>query len=328
MKKIFLVTFFILISFLVALAGEEQIFLYVDAPRVKQLEPNIPVVNCPDDDILPRNWRMSAEEFKVKEGDIIPSRTGLDNLNISGSGSFSTGQFAKMRNALEGKKVIVVDLRQESHIILNNMCISWYNAYNNVNDGKNLSEVLKIEDQLLEEIKEQKEVFIDLVTDRPVLSDSSTWTILKIPVQVESIMTEEELLNTYNYGYLRIPVTDHRGPHAEHVDAFIDFYRNLSSDTWLHFHCKAGIGRTTTFMVIYDMMRNYDKVSAEDIIRRQHILGGLDLMETEYKDPLKKAWAEDRKKFVFDFYEYCRQKGPDYKMSWSEWIILKSPEDR
>ena len=34
------------------------------------------------------------------------------------------------------------------------------------------------------------------------------------------------------------------------VDYFIDFVENQPENTWLHFHCKAGAGRTTTFMIM------------------------------------------------------------------------------
>ena len=67
-------------------------------------------------------------------------------------------------------------------------------------------------------------------------------------------------------------------------------------------------------MAMYDMMRNYDNVSAEDIIKRQWLIGGMNLLEIDNNYP------EERIQFILKFYEYCRQNGPDYKILWSEWI--------
>lgn len=53
---------------------------------------------------------------------------------------------------------------------------------------------------------------------------------------------------------------------------FITFVNNQPENSWLHFHCKAGIGRTTTFMIMYDIMKNCNDVSLYDIITRQVIL--------------------------------------------------------
>ncbi|MEQ8224825.1 MAG: hypothetical protein ABRQ37_21075, partial [Candidatus Eremiobacterota bacterium] len=98
------------------------------------------------------------------------------------------------------------------------------------------------------------------------------------------------------------------------VDNFITFYKNLSPDTWLYFHCKAGRGRTTTFMTMYDMMRNYDKAGRDDIIKRQWLLGGAKLSEKPVDEAEKDRWD-----FIVKFYDYCLQNGPDYKILWSEW---------
>lgn len=56
--------------------------------------------------------------------------------------------------------------------------------------------------------------------------------------------------------YIRIPVQDRHGPDDDTVNAFVTFVKTLPEDVWLHFHCLAGEGRTTTFMVIYDILRN------------------------------------------------------------------------
>ena len=42
------------------------------------------------------------------------------------------------------------------------------------------------------------------------------------------------------------------------INYFLDFVKNQPKDSWLHFHCKEGIGRTTTFMIMYDIIKNSD----------------------------------------------------------------------
>lgn len=45
------------------------------------------------------------------------------------------------------------------------------------------------------------------------------------------------------------------GQSPENIDEFIKLYKSLPKDAWLHFHCEAGKGRTTTFLAMYDMMK-------------------------------------------------------------------------
>lgn len=323
LKKIIFTISFILLCIFIAFPQEKQVFLVIDAPdMIESLDVNTPIENYPGDDTLPIRWRMSTDSFKNHNNITLPVRTGLDKLNISGSKTFSTGQFEKMRQALQGKKVIVVDLREESHGILNNMCISWFNSesdtQNNLNAGKEPDEILTLEKELLNTIKEKKEVEIDCIKNKEpwinLIKNKEPWKTSKMFVKVSSVMTEEELVTKYGYGYHRIFVTDRHTPKDKQVDNFITFYNKLSPDIWLHFHCRAGIGRTTLFMAMYDMMRNYDNVSAEDIIKRQWLIGGMNLLEIDNNYP------EERIQFILKFYEYCRHNGPDYKIMWSEWI--------
>ncbi|MEQ8168320.1 MAG: phosphatase [Candidatus Eremiobacterota bacterium] len=325
-KKISLIIFFILLSITTVLSVNEQVFLIIDAPHTKNLDANLPLINCPGDDTLPRNWRMCTDILKNNENIPMPSLEGYNTLNISGSGSFSTGQFEKLREALGERKVIIIDLREESHGLVNNMCVSWYKTTNNLNEGKSLEEISLIEKNLLNKLKDDGKTDIDLILKRPDMLNAGTWDIKKIPVKVEQVMTEEELVTEYGYGYYRIPVTDLRRPEDNEVNDFINFYKNLSGDTWLHFHCKAGKGRTTTFMAMYDMMKNYDKVKKEDIINRQWISGGLNLMDIDDPGNINIEWAKARRDFILKFYDYCSQKGPDYKITWTEWLKGKVPE--
>ena len=72
-----------------------------------------------------------------------------------------------------------------------------------------------------------------------------------------------------------MPVTDDQLPKENTINDFIKFVQNTPKDSYLHFYCKAGVGRTTTFMILYDIMKNYNTVPLNDIIIRQVKLGHL-----------------------------------------------------
>lgn len=125
--------------------------------------------------------------------------------------------------------------------------------------------------------------------------------------------------------YKRFHILDHHRPADKEVDKFIVFIRGLGAknDTWLHFHCKGGKGRTTTFMTMYDMLANARNVGFDDIIFRQHLLNGSDL--TKIPGGLKGAWkkeaAEDRFIFLWYFYQYAKDpSGFRNGASWQDWL--------
>lgn len=99
------------------------------------------------------------------------------------------------------------------------------------------------------------------------------------------------------------------------VDYFIELIKGESSNSWLHFHCKAGIRRTTTFMIMYDMIKNYKDVSAEEIINSQLALANFN--ETKAKD----FYSKERAEFLNHFYEYCKANGDYFTVKWSKWKL-------
>ena len=121
--------------------------------------------------------------------------------------------------------------------------------------------------------------------------------------------------------YIRLPVSDHQRPSDEIVDQFLAFVLGMPKEYWFHFHCKAGRGRTTTFMVLYDIIKNGREVSLEEILARQEKMGGCDLTDTEKERGANERifFARERLKMVEDFYLYCLDV-PDFSISWSEWV--------
>jgi protein-tyrosine phosphatase len=108
------------------------------------------------------------------------------------------------------------------------------------------------------------------------------------------------------------------------VDRFILAVRALPADGWVHFHCRAGKGRTTTFITLYDMLRNAGRVSLEDIVHRQSLLiGDYNLLELAGQSGWKAGLASERADFVRAFYDYARANPGGSQQMWSEWLKAK-----
>ena len=121
--------------------------------------------------------------------------------------------------------------------------------------------------------------------------------------------------------YVRLTITDHARPLDDELDRFVLGVRALPENAWAHFHCEAGLGRTTTFMVLYDMLRNANRVSLEDIVRRQKILSdGYDVLQPAEPENWKAPYATDRAAFVRKFYDYARANPNGRPRLWTEWL--------
>jgi protein-tyrosine phosphatase len=247
------------------------------------------VVDMQNEDVLPRNFRM------------------IEELHASGSAQFSEKSLHKILGTIPDPHTTIIDLRQESHGFLNGIAVSWYIDKNWENQGKSLAEIERNETERLQKALGQKFVLIYFSKKFPY------------PLYVNQASTEQELATSLGIGYKRIPVLDHHRPSDSEVDAFVAFVKNVSEDTWLHFHCAAGEGRTTTFLSMLDMMRHANKLSWEEILERQREAGGMDLLKPPHKNDWKYPYAIERATFLQKFHEYCK-KNSHFEISWSNWI--------
>jgi hypothetical protein len=244
-----------------------------------------------------------------------PSRLGLDGLIASGSEQPSLAELKGVIRGL-GKNVTVIDLRQESHAYLGEHPVSWYGMKNWSNKGKSLAEVLADERSRIEALAKSGSAVVTRVFAKDAEGRLTDFRIEETTFGLAQ--SEEHLAAKLGLGYLRIPVSDHSRPLDQDVDRFILFVRDLAPDTWLHFHCHAGDGRTTTFMLLYDMLRNAETVGLEELAARQHLLGGVDVLHTPHAD-WKEALYHERAAFFSRFFEYARTR--DFKtVSWSEYL--------
>ena len=277
-----------------------------------------------DKDELPRNFRLSDGKFQEmpaeKGGPALlaaPSREGLDTLHISASAEFSRSEWGRLWPVLRQKAtgpIYVVDLRQESHGYFNGAAVSWCGKRNWGNVGKSPREVLRDEQKRLTEAKGKKV---------QVKFEPKTQPKENISLEVRDVMTEKELVEQSGARYFRLTDTDHVWPADENIDKFIDFVKKLPDDAWLHFHCRAGKGRTTSYMAMYDMMRN-PQVPCEDIISRQYLLGGA-YLAFELQNPQPSQWRakyyREKAQMIRMFYQYVQEnRQSNFKVKWSKWL--------
>jgi hypothetical protein len=256
---------------------------------------------------MPRNFRLSTNHYQPITGP-LPTRKGLNTLRASGSSQYSERGLQWILAAIPSSQIILVDLRQESHGFIDGAAFSWRGEHNWDNRGKTPEEIEKDQAKKIQGIKQQG--FIRFYADK-----NETYTK---PLHIQNVFNEEQLAKRYHIDYLRYYIPDHERPSDSNVDDFIALVKNLSPHTWLHFHCAAGKGRTTSFLAMYDMMRNAYQVSFQDIIKRQMLLGGLDLHpKTDHS--FKQQPSEQRYAFLQQFYAYCLA-NPHLEQSWTAWL--------
>ena len=271
--------------------------------------------------VLPRSLRFMTDTF-TKSLQPVPSRQGLDKLRCSASAEFSGSGLSlirdKIRTAAGSDAVIyVVDLRKESHGFVNgDIPVSQYMKKNRGNANLKAAAVKQAEGKWLQSLVGKELTFVPMgKTDTKLFSACS--------VKVEKVETEEALASRLGMRYKRIPITDQMAPTEEEVDAFIAFYKSLPKNAWLHFHCHAGHGRTTTFAVFYDILSN-PAVALDDIVARQYALGGTNLFAPGKKDNWKGKEIRKRAEQIRKFCAYVQaNRSNQYAQTFSAWVKVQ-----
>ena len=217
-------------------------------------------------------WRLD-----VRQGSDGSQNFRIDpELRCSGSGQASARGIADLSNQLQAVRkadepLWIIDLRQESHGFWNGEAVSWHGPNNAANAGKDAPAVEADETARLQAVLGHESRSIPMGTS-DTASGMQPFTAL-----VRTATTERQEACRSGYGYVRIAATDMQWPEPQAIDAFLTFYRSLTPDSgWLHFHCHAGQGRTTTFMALYEMLR-FPGRSLDNVLAHQRTIGGADL---------------------------------------------------
>ncbi|GKX66685.1 fused DSP-PTPase phosphatase/NAD kinase-like protein [Inconstantimicrobium mannanitabidum] len=252
-------------------------------------------------DKLPNHFRTTSNLAKLKNSNF--NLAGLNELNISGSQQFSKNNLSiLLKNIGTNLPITIIDLRQESHGFINEFPVSWENKRDNANTGLSVSQITMRERSLLKDIPLNQPLTF---TNKP-----------EVTVIPKTTFDEQDLVKENNLSYLRLPVTDYELPTNQAIDYFTQFVKKHPRNTWIHFHCKEGVGRTTTFMIMYDIMKNCNLATLDEIIQRQTSLPSFDTSTIENFS------KSNNKDFFSKFYFYCKANGKDLNPSWSNWLKL------
>ena len=278
---------------------------------------------------LPRNFRTMEDEFhapykKDMDDSYVPTREGLERLHASGSGEFSASGLQSLLEALAEKTqmpICIVDLREESHGFFDGIAVSWYGEHDWGNVGLTQEEALADEAERIHGAAGQMTAVAHLGGEKNPLDEHEIF--------VEKAQTEKELVEGAGLRYKRIAATDHIWPSPAAVDEFVQFYKSLPEDVWLHFHCQAGEGRTTEFLAMYDILKN-PAVPLQDILYRQCLLGGSYVahVEPEGSTYWKVPYYAEKAKHIALFYRYVQEnEGAGFAVSWSDWLAAHESDD-
>ena len=268
---------------------------------------------------IPRNFRSTQDPFHENHGGSqSPSRVGLRELHAVTSAQFSEKTLKNALLTIQGP-VWIVDLRRESHGFVNGIPISWYKPHNDSNRDISTQMLLQREQTMLSELREHNPLVIQRIIKKTVgiIHSSEPFDVL-----VKILETEQQLTKRLGLSYRRLQVQDRNRPDDAVVDEFIQIVKSLPPNTTLYFHCRGGKGRSTTFMILYDMLKNAKTVSLEDIVLRQKMLGGTNVLNTKVKPggEWMAQMRKDRKAFVEQFYQYATDPAGYPKSTWQEWL--------
>lgn len=284
---------------------------------------------------LPRNYRTTHDNINIHSQEEQPPirLEGLKELFMGGSAQFTEAQLKEILSHWN-TKVIIVDLREETHLILETregkqIPISAFVPLNIGNVGKSRHQIdyehLRYRDHILE----QGVVALPYGKGDGVVEEDA-------PVfEVSNVYTEKELvekinqLHPHGVEYVYLPVTDHLKPTPEAVDTFLEVMQKVQNDNEanLLFHCRAGRGRTGMMMVMRDMLENAKKynLSFDQILKRQELLGSPDFSDVSEG---KEEQSIERYEFLKHFYQFIlAQDGFETKISYTTWLKIHPVEE-
>lgn len=298
-----------------------SVTLVLDAPMKPA---GVPFTNS-----LPMNFR-SMKGIHAKEA--------IQGSLASGSAQYSPGQLQNMiSQGVVQRPLTVVDLRQESHGFLSldeplndesEVAVSWFAERDWINVAKGLVSIESDESDRLRLAAQSQDLDIAEIDTKTQVEGGICTATPHLVHSNGTYRTEQALLQAHNIGYLRLPTTDRCRPRDSEVDQFIVFELTLEEDRWLHFHCRAGDGRTTTFMAMHDIFHNAPDDSLDFILGRQEGLGGVDLRKASKKeDQFEYPFEIERMEFMKNFYAYvCRAKPGGFNLTWSDWVIKNATQ--
>ncbi|MBX9805137.1 MAG: hypothetical protein K2Y18_05205 [Alphaproteobacteria bacterium] len=279
------------------------------------------LLDVEDSHKLPRRFRSTRGTLPM-----AIEENGLADLRMSGSAQFAALQFKSIleflgKYGVSPNQVVVVDLREEPHAFINGDAVLWYARGAWWTQGDPVVVVLENEKENLAKLTMGQRIDLKKIANKDAAGYVRSLTDHSFVIT--SMMTEKDVVTGNGAHYVRLPVTDHMRPEDKDVEQFLELVKNLPPKAWVHFHCHAGQGRTSTFMVMYDMLRNL-KLSRDAIIDRQVKLGSLDIRRLSGPLKARKHPVERmRLEFIHLFYDYLHAQDGYRNNSWTTWVTQR-----
>jgi hypothetical protein len=246
-----------------------------------------------------------------------PDTEGLAALACSGSAQFSAAGWKDLQARLNvpRERLYVIDLRQESHGFLNGAAISWYAQTNWGCTGLSDEQARALENLRLLLLERGEHIQMGRVEDvkRGLPRVFTEWIR-------QTVTDEAGLLDLPPGHYFRLPVTDHARPSDAAVERFIAWVQGLPPQSHLHFHCRGGKGRTSTFLALYDMLRHAHRLSYDALLERQRRWNDYDLRKSADPASAKAPYIQERTRFLENFYRYAHAHPGGTAVSWTQWL--------
>jgi len=228
--------------------------------------------------------------------------SGIENLNSSGSGYLKKKHLDKiLAQKKEPTFIFNISFYDNDTYYLNDKNLKWYYGIvleNNQITGLNKNIIKRAKYKIRQKISNFDITDLDrLIDEKIMLSEYEHVTYFQI--NPPAWLSEFEYMNDVIQAFESIPVGSH-----------------------VYFHCNRGRGRTTTFMTLYDIFRNYKTQPLQDIIDRHYCLGGEDIGNTEPKKngTWKPTALTARYDLVARFYKYMNDPIGYPNHSWIEWL--------
>ena len=216
----------------------------------------------------PRNFRFLESMLDGKK------------IHISASGQFTVNQVNYLKHIakLHNKKLLVIDLRAEKHGFVNGLPVHFLS-----------------DDNISEEIIQHHKLH------KITVKDSHHY----VDIKVKDFLTEAELLEKHNVKYYNIKIRNMFIPEYDQINILLDLIRSYKDDYWIHIHCKAGKGRTTTALVAHFISEYSNTASLEEILDYHHKIGGINITidSAMKKDFIYRELALERAEFIRKLYE-------------------------
>ncbi|MGB0935422.1 MAG: tyrosine-protein phosphatase [Alphaproteobacteria bacterium] len=278
---------------------------------------------------LPGRMRNGDSPFKDFSDVHRPTRQGLKDLRIMGCAQYTEQQLINLKNQLADQgPIYIVDLRQEAHVFVDGIPIS-KNVHVNMVERWFTDDVSAAREQaLLSDLQSQESITYEEIEkkDNSTIKETTTHTVK--PMRIES---PQQLVERHGMHYVRFYITNHHMPSNHVIDQLIQFLDTVPEHATIVFHCRGGKGRTTTAMVLVDIIENGDTVSLDDIIARQYLLGQTNLVNHGGRIPVPQTCANSHWKFISSTERYMFLKAfyafrnsPKFgKETWSQWISTR-----